>query len=108
RGANFQYATMTGANTSNLIQSNAHIAGLVLTAGASLVVRDYDGNPAASPPTGPLSIVVGGHLATLSTGTLRLVFDADPWDSTISFAPRISVALGGALELTFASDVSLA
>ena len=47
RGANFQYATLTGANTSNLIQSNGHIAGLDLTAGASLVVRDYDGNPAA-------------------------------------------------------------
>ena len=37
-----------------------------------------------------------------ATGTLRLVFDADPWDSTISFAPGIPVALGGTLELTFA------
>jgi hypothetical protein len=36
------------------------------------------------------------------------VFDADPWDSTISFAPGIPVARGGTLELTFASDVSLA
>ena len=108
RGANFQYATLTGANTSNLIQSNGHIAGLDLTAGASLVVRDYDGNPAASPPTGPLPIVVDQHLAMDATGTLRLVFDADPWDSTISFAPGIPVALGGTLELTFAPGVNLA
>ena len=36
-----------------------------------------------------------------------MVFDADAWDSTISFAPGISVTLGGALELTFAPDVSL-
>ena len=43
-----------------------------------------------------------------ATGTLRLVFDADPWDSTISFAPGIPVALGGTLELTFAPDVNLA
>ena len=99
RGANFQFATLAGANTSNLIQSNGHIAGLDLTAGASLVVRDYDGNPAATPPTGPLPIVVDQHLAMDATGTLRLVFDADPWDSTISFAPGIPVALGGTLEL---------
>ena len=43
-----------------------------------------------------------------ATGTLRLVFDADPWDSTISFAPGIPVARGGTLELTFAPDVNLA
>ena len=43
-----------------------------------------------------------------ATGTLRLVFDADPWDSTISFAPGIPVARGGTLELTFAAGVNLA
>ena len=37
-----------------------------------------------------------------------LVFDADPWDSTISFAPGIPVALGGTLELTFAPGVNIA
>jgi hypothetical protein len=108
RGANFQYATLTGANTSNLIQTDGHIAGLDLSAGASLVVRDYDGNPTAHPPTGPLPIVLDQHLAMDATGTLRLVFDADPWDSTISFAPSIPVALGGTLELTFAPGVNVA
>jgi len=113
RGARFnflsEYATLTGANTTNLVRPHGNVAGLDLSAGASLVVRDYDGNPAAYPiPTGPLPIVVDQHLAMDATGTLRLVFDADPWDSTISFAPGIPVALGGTLELTFAPDVNIA
>jgi hypothetical protein len=41
-------------------------------------------------------------------GTLRMVFEADAWDSTISFAPGIPVMLGGTLELTFADNVNLA
>jgi uncharacterized protein YjbI with pentapeptide repeats len=108
RGANFLYATLSGANTSNLIQSDGHIASLDLTAGASLVVRDYDGNSAATPPTGPLPIIVEQQLSMDATGDLRLVFDADPWGSTISFAPGIPVALGGTLHLAFAPDVDLA
>ncbi len=109
RGARFEYATLTGANFSNLIQSNGHIAGLNLTAGASLVVRDYDGNPSAYPtPIGSLPIVVELHLAMDATGTLQLVFEADAWDSTISFTPGISVARGGTLELLFAPGVDLA
>ena len=35
-------------------------------------------------------------------GTLRMVFEADAWDSTVSLAPGIPVTLGGTLELTFA------
>jgi hypothetical protein len=34
------------------------------------------------------------------------VFEADAWDSAISFAPGIPVTLGGTLELTFAADVN--
>jgi uncharacterized protein YjbI with pentapeptide repeats len=109
RGASLRYSTLlnVAANTTNLIQSTGHIAGLYLTAGASLVIRDYDGNPAASPPTGPLPIVVDQHLAMDAAGTLRLVFDADAWDSTISFAPGASVARGGTLDLSFAAEVHL-
>lgn len=102
RGANFQFATMDGATTINLIQSNGHIAGVDLAAGTSLVVRDYDANPSVP------QIVVEQHLAMSAAGTLRLEFDADAWDSTISFAPGIPVALGGTLELNFASDVDVA
>jgi uncharacterized protein YjbI with pentapeptide repeats/formylglycine-generating enzyme required for sulfatase activity len=106
RGASFLSTDLTVANTSNLIRSNGHIAGLNLTAGASLVVRDYDGNPAANPPSGLLPIVVDQHMAMDATGALRIVFEADAWDSTISFAPGIPVALGGTLELMFADDVN--
>jgi hypothetical protein len=40
--------------------------------------------------------------------TLQLQFDADHWNSLISFEPGIPVELGGALELTFADDVDVA
>ena len=43
-----------------------------------------------------------------ATGTLRLMFDADHWDSTISFQPGIPVTLGGTLDLTFADGVDVA
>ena len=100
----------TGANTANLIQSDGHIAGLDLTAGASLVVRDYDGNPSGgvAPTTGPLPITVDQHFAMGTGGTLRMMFDADAWDSTISFAAGIPVTLGGTLELLFADGTNLA
>lgn len=124
--ANFYNATLTNANlagadargaqnflastpnTSNLIQPNGHIAGLDLTTGVSLVVRDYDGNLTLSPPTAAMPVVVDQHLAMIGTGTLRIAFDADAWDSTISFHPGIPVTLGGTLELTFDSNVNLA
>jgi hypothetical protein len=41
-------------------------------------------------------------------GTLRTEFEADAWNSTISFATGIPVALNGTLELTFAAGTNLA
>ena len=41
-------------------------------------------------------------------GNLQVLFDADAWDSTISFQSGIPVTLGGNLELSFATDVDLA
>jgi hypothetical protein len=35
------------------------------------------------------------------------MLDGDAWDSTISFAPGIPVALGGTLELDFATGVDV-
>jgi len=107
RGARFDQATLTGANVRNLIQTNGHIAGLDLTAGASLVIRNYDRSPTPGTSVGPVPILVDQHLAMDAAGTLQLVFDADAWDSTISFQPGIPVALGGTLELTFAPDVDV-
>jgi uncharacterized protein YjbI with pentapeptide repeats len=102
RGAYFDYDPFTGANTNNLIQTGGHIAGLDLSAGASLDVRDYDG------PSDFAAIVVDEHLAMDATGTLRLVFDAGPWDSTISFAAGIPATRGGTLDLTFAPGINIA
>jgi uncharacterized protein YjbI with pentapeptide repeats len=104
RGA--KLSNFGGANQTNMIQPNGRIAGLDLTSGASLVVRDYDGNPTAA--TGPLPIVVDQHLAMTDGGTLQLIFEADPWNSTIFFAPGIPVARGGTLQLMFSPDVNLA
>jgi uncharacterized protein YjbI with pentapeptide repeats len=90
---------LSNAVTTNLILPNGHLAGLDLHGGL-LVVRDYDGYPTRIP------ITVDQHLAMGPGGTLRIVLEADAWDSTISFAPGIPVTLGGTLELTFAADVN--
>jgi uncharacterized protein YjbI with pentapeptide repeats len=116
RGAqHLEYLDYFGATTTNLIQPNGHITGLVLDAGKLLVVADYDGDPTRTDPVygtptplSPIPITIDQHLVMGPDGTLRMVFEADAWDSTISFAPGIPVTLGGTLELTFADDVNLA
>jgi uncharacterized protein YjbI with pentapeptide repeats len=108
RGASFQNDDpFRSANTTNFIRANGQILGLDLRAGASLVVRDYHDNPPASPPTAPITIVVQQGMTMDASGTLRLLFDADHWDSTISFAPRIAVTRGGTLDLSFADGVKV-
>jgi uncharacterized protein YjbI with pentapeptide repeats len=96
------------AVTTNLIFPNGQVNGLDLDADSQLVVRDYDGDPNVGNPLPPIPITVDHHLAIEAGGKLRLVFEADAWDSTISFAPGIPVTRGGTLELTFADDVNLA
>ena len=96
---------MSGATTTNLIRPDGHISGLDLDAGRLLVVRayhDYSGN------TTPFPITIDQHLTMGPGGTLRMVFEADPWGSTIAFALGIPVTLSGVLELTYAPDVNLA
>jgi hypothetical protein len=77
RGATFPGVPQS-ALTANLIWPNGHIAGLDLTAGASLIVRDYDGN---------VPILVESHFFIVSGGTIQMLFKSGNWDSTISFAP---------------------
>jgi uncharacterized protein YjbI with pentapeptide repeats/formylglycine-generating enzyme required for sulfatase activity len=101
RGANFENASMTFVNTENLIRSNGHITGLDLTIGKALTIRNF--HIAVAP-----KVVIDQQLSMDSSGTLRLVFDADHWDSIISFAPGIPVARGGTLDLTFAAGVDVA
>jgi uncharacterized protein YjbI with pentapeptide repeats len=122
-GADFTGADIRGAidvdfsdtTTSNLIWPSGHIDGLDLDGGGRLVVRDYDGDPTRTDPvTGtpaplsPVPITVNQQLTMGPHSTLRMVFEADAWNSTISFAPGIPIMLGGTLELTFAEDVNLA
>jgi uncharacterized protein YjbI with pentapeptide repeats len=95
-----------GALATNLIRNDGHIDGLDLEGTGLLLVRDYDGNAILG--NGPIPITVDDHLTIGPGGTLRMVFESDAWDSTVSFAPGIPVMLGGTLELTFAEDVNLA
>jgi len=105
RGAIF--FTNPSTITTNLIFPNGHVAGLDLTAGRSLLVRNYHGNFFGDYPNGPLPVVVDQHLTTDASGELQLMLDADVWDSRISFAPGIPVSLGGTLELSFAAGTDV-
>jgi uncharacterized protein YjbI with pentapeptide repeats len=112
RGASLADAVLTDAVLANFIHSDGHVNGIDLGAGQMLLVRDYDGG-APCPATQcvqspPIPITVDQSFAMDSTGRLRMEFEADAWDSTISFAAGIPVTLGGTLELTFDDDVSLA
>jgi uncharacterized protein YjbI with pentapeptide repeats len=100
----------TSTITTNLILPNGHINGLDLDAGGMLVVRDYDGKPTSSSSglNGTIPITVDQQFAMGAGGILRTVFEADAWDSTISFAPGIPVTLGGTLDLVFSDGTNLA
>ena len=94
------YLAILGANI-NMIFPEGGIGGLDLTSGASLVVRDYENYADVGVP-----ILIYQYAIIDATGTLRLEFDADSWDSTISFVAGIPVTRGGTLELSFADDVN--
>jgi uncharacterized protein YjbI with pentapeptide repeats len=114
--ANFNGTTLVGADLSgadargaiglsgfaapNLIRPDGHVAGLNLIAGQTLSIRDYDGSSS-------IPITVDQQLIMASGATLRMVFDADAWGSTLSFAPGIPVTLGATLELAFEPDLDL-
>jgi uncharacterized protein YjbI with pentapeptide repeats len=108
RGADLQNLEIpASAITTNLIRPDGHVNGLDLNVGRLLVVRDYDGDPDLMPtPLLPIEITVDQHFVMEHGSTLRIVFEADAWDSTISFAPSIPVTLGGTLELGFADDLN--
>jgi hypothetical protein len=80
-----------------------------LDADGVLAVRDYDGYFSyfdGNPILVTVPITIDQHFAMGPGGTLRMGFEADAWDSTISFAPGIPVTLGGTLELTFADNMN--
>lgn len=101
RGAtNLTDAQLDSAFTLNTIRPDGTVRGLDLSGGKTLLVRDYDG--------GPVAVSIQNAMDMGADGVLKMVFEADAWGSTISFAGGIPVALGGTLELTFAPGVDVA
>jgi uncharacterized protein YjbI with pentapeptide repeats len=106
------------AIVANTILADGTVPGLVLAAGERMIIRDDDGGPNALPrheypdrlPSTwpPIKVTIKDHLAMADGSGLALLFDADPWDSLISFEPGIPLQLGGALELAFTDDVEVA
>jgi uncharacterized protein YjbI with pentapeptide repeats len=100
---------VSSANAINLIRPDGTVGGLDLTQGWDtdtymhfFAVRDYDNavNPAAVH-------IQDGMVMGLGS-VIRMVLDADAWDSTISFDPGVPVTInGGALQLYFANGVDL-
>jgi uncharacterized protein YjbI with pentapeptide repeats len=100
-GADLRGATgvsLDSANTHNTILPGGTINGLSLGAGETLTVQNYAGN---------IPITVLGQMAMGPGASLAIVLDGQPWGSTISFAPGISVSLAGELDLTPAAGVAL-
>jgi uncharacterized protein YjbI with pentapeptide repeats len=102
---------LTGAIMNDTILPNGTIAGLELFAAERLLVRDDDGL-SASLPTGiparlPIPVAIQDRALFAEGGVLQLSFDADPWDSLISFEAGIPVELAGSLELSFADGVDV-
>jgi uncharacterized protein YjbI with pentapeptide repeats len=116
-GADFTGTDLRGASffedsapiNDNLIGPEGHIRGLELEVSQLLVVRDYDGDGPQwwRDSISQMPITNDQHLTMGPGGTLRMVFEADEWDSTISFADGIPVNLGGTLELAFAAYVDV-
>ncbi|MCC7146253.1 MAG: pentapeptide repeat-containing protein [Phycisphaeraceae bacterium] len=88
---------LSTATTTNLIRTDGTIQGLNLTGDKTLLVRDYDGDPERS--LAPIAITVQTALTMDATSVLALLFEADAWDSTISFTSGIPVQLAGLLKL---------
>jgi prepilin-type N-terminal cleavage/methylation domain-containing protein len=108
RGA--QGLDLARAVSRNAILPDGRIAGLDLEVGDTTLVRDDDGVAEFarwSTPRPPIPVTIHDHVNMADGSVLQLLFDADQWDSLISFEPGIPVQLGGALELTFSDNVDL-
>ncbi len=86
------------ATSRNAILPDGAIAGLNLAAGERLDVRNYLGDQ-------PVPVTIQDQMMIENGGVLRIIFNAGPWNSVVSFEPGIPVQLDGTLELTFAKNV---
>lgn len=117
--AELRLADMRGAEGGvtgkpNLIQPDGLVEGLDLKPGEHMVVRDDDGLSGPLPhqwwtlPRAPIPVTIRNHLSMSSDSAIQLVFDADAWDSTISFAAGTVTTLGGKLDLAFSKQADAA
>ena len=123
-GADLSYANLKGANVANADFSFADlrfawfqlsaatilhstilpdwtVTELGLSDAESFVVHDIDTDVS-------LVLTVRGIVSVSGGGKLRMIFDADPWGSLITFEPSIPVSLGGTLKLMFADGMDVA
>jgi uncharacterized protein YjbI with pentapeptide repeats len=113
RGTNDYYYFSATTTMTNLIRNDGSIQGLDLSGARTLIVRDYDGDPGYNSLSfyilahGPIAITVQNSMNMGADGVLNMIFEEDAWDSKISFAPGIPVALGGTLDLTFADGIDV-
>ncbi len=91
---------MEEANTRNTILPDGKIAGLDVSSGERIFIRDDDGTTGPAPQP-PIQVTIYDHMKSAAGSQFNFLFDADPWDSLISFEPGISVELGGSLGLDF-------
>jgi hypothetical protein len=109
RGSLNHPTNYAGNILTNAIRNDGTVQGLNLTGSDSMRIRDYDANDVpAGAPTGLLPVRVQNAFAMAPTSTLQFIFDADNWDSTISFDLGIAVTRAGTLNLGFAPDVYVA
>ncbi len=90
---------LASAITDNLIPPDGYIAGLDLSAGETLKVRDYAGG---------IAITVDDRLEMDAAATLTLLVGDVDWGSTISLADGVVADLGGTLRLDFAPGTDVA
>ncbi len=81
--------------TQNMIHPDAHVEGLILTAGQSMRLWDY--NNTDHPQL--MHILIEDELTLDPTSTLTMIFEDDQWGSTLTFGRAIPVSLAGTLEL---------
>jgi uncharacterized protein YjbI with pentapeptide repeats len=89
----------------NTIRIDGSIHGFNLAAGETMRIRDDDPHATNYGQTGALPIRIKETFNMDPASALQFAFEADNWDSTISFDPGITVSRSGELRLDFASDV---
>jgi uncharacterized protein YjbI with pentapeptide repeats len=103
-GPVFFYAT--NPITYNTIGGDGSIVGgiISLAVGQTMYIRNYAGTPAYG--TGPIPIYVNQSLS-MQGGTLKILLDANTWNSTISFGQFATADLEGKLALDFTDGVDV-